>query len=211
MQSAQLRARAQSICFCAGLVVLAMTACNNEAVNVEADDVGAVIVDPLTASVPVGSSLALTAAVLDVDGQALPSARISWTSEDSTIAHVSQSGIVTGLKAGTVRIAASSWGKDAIATITVQPGPLVLAAVGRIVIAPANPRIVEGGTVQLTATVLDVEDRVVIGLTITWSTSNTSRATVDNTGLVHGIGNGTVTIYASAGGKTGTTTVRIDK
>jgi uncharacterized protein YjdB len=59
--------------------------------------------------------------------------------------------------------------------------------------------------------VLDVEDRVIMGLTITWSSSNTSRATVDNTGLVRGISAGTVNISASAGGKTGSTTVRVER
>ena len=210
MQIAQLRARGQSVLFCAGLVVLAIPACNKEAVNPIAENVGAIVVDPVTASVAVGSSVALTAEVRDADGQVLPSVRVSWTSEDSTIAQVSQSGIVTALRAGTVRIAASSWGKDAIATITVQAGPILLPAVGRIVIAPTNPRIDEGETIQLTASVLDGEDRVITGIPVTWSSSNTSRATVDHTGLVRGISNGTVTISASAGGKTGSTTVRID-
>jgi uncharacterized protein YjdB len=210
LQIAQLRARALSLWFCAGLVVLAIPACNKEAVNPVAENVGAIVVDPLTASVPVGSSVALTAEVRDTDGQVLASVRVSWTSEDSTIAQVSQSGIVTALRPGTVRIAASSWGKDAIATITVQAGPIVLPAVGRVVIAPTNARIEEGETIQLNASVLDAQDRVITGIPVTWSSSNTSRATVDHTGLVRGLSNGTVTISASAGGKTGSTTVRID-
>jgi uncharacterized protein YjdB len=209
MQIVQLRARAQTFWFCAAVVVLAIAACNKDAVSPDADDVGTIIVDPPSASVMVGSSLALTAEVLDASGQALPSVRVSWTSEDSTIAHVSQSGIVTGLRAGTVRIAASSWGKDAIATITVQPGSIVLPAVARIVITPTNPRIDEGETIQLTATVLDASDRVITGLTVTWSSANTSRATVDNSGLVRGINQGNVAISASAGGKTGSTNVRV--
>jgi uncharacterized protein YjdB len=171
LQIAQLRARALSLWFCAGLVVLAIPACNKDAVTPVAENVGAIVVDPLTASVPVGSSVALTAEVRDIDGQVLPSVRVSWTSEDSTIAQVSQSGIVT---------------------------------------APTNPRIDEGETIQLTASVLDGVDRVITGIPVTWSSSNTSRATVDHTGLVRGISNGTVTITASAGGKTGSTTVRID-
>src|SRR5688572_7763848 len=211
MRIAHMRVRAQTLRLCAGVVVLAAAACGKDAVNPDGEKVSAIVVDPITASVPVGSSLALTAEVLDAAGQLLPSVRVSWTSEDSTIAQVSQSGIVTGLRAGTVRIAASSWGKDAISTITVQPGPIVLAAVGRIVIAPANPRIDEGETIQLSAAVLDTEDRVITGLTVTWSSSNTNRATVDSNGLVTGHNNGNVTISASAGGKTGSTSVRVEE
>jgi uncharacterized protein YjdB len=169
------------------------------------------MVTPETASLQVGSSLSLTASVLDASGLSISSVQVAWASEDSSIAQVSQSGIVTGLKAGTVRIAASAWGKDAVATITVTPSLIVFPEVGRIVIAPANPRINEGETVQLTGTVLDVEDRAIMGMSIVWSSSNTSRATVDNTGLVFGVNNGTVTITASAGGKTGSTTVRVDR
>ena len=159
----------------------------------------------------VGSSLSLTAEVFDASGDVLPAASVTWASEDNSIALVSQEGIVTGRKSGTVLIAASSWGKNAVATITVNPSVTVFPEVGRIVIAPTNPRIDEGQSVQLRATVLDVEDRAITGMTVTWSSSNTNRATVDDSGLVRGISNGTVTITAAAGGKTGTTTVRVER
>jgi uncharacterized protein YjdB len=87
----------------------------------------------------------------------------------------------------------------------------VLPGVGRIVLTPTNPRSNDGESVQLTATVLDVDDRVISAMTLTWSSSNTSRATVDNSGLVRGISSGTVNITAYAGGKSGSTTVRVDR
>jgi uncharacterized protein YjdB len=180
-------------------------------VNPDGAAVDSIAVSPQTASVMVGSSLSLTAEVLDASGVVLPSMSVTWTSEDSSIAVVSQDGIVTGRKAGTVLIGASSWGKNAVATITVNAGLTVLPEVGKIVIAPSNPRINEGQSIQLTAAVLDVEDRVITGMPITWSSSNTSRATVDNTGLVRGISAGTVTITASAGGKTGSISVRVER
>lgn len=210
MQIAQFRARAKSIWLGAAFV-LAIGACSKDVVNPDVGAVDSVVIDPRTASIFVGSSLALSAEVLAVSGEVLPSVTIVWASEDSSIAQVSQTGIVTGLKAGTVRVAASAWGKNAVATITVNPALGVLPAVSRIVIAPTNPRILEGQTIQLTAAVLDADNRVITGMTITWSSSNTNRATVDNTGLVRGISDGNANISASAGGKTGTTTVRVDK
>jgi len=210
VQIAHLRARAQSIWFCAGFV-LAIGACSKDVVNPDIGAVDSVVIDPPSASIFVGSSLALSAQVFGASGEVLPSVSIAWTSEDSSIAQVSQAGIVTGRTAGTVRVAASSWGKNAVATITVNPALSVLPAVSRIVIAPTNPRILVGETIQLTATVLDADNRVITGMTITWSSSNTNRATVDNTGLVRGISDGNVNISASAGGKTGSTTVRVDR
>lgn len=210
MPSAVVWSRAVAHWFGAGLASAALTACDNGAVSPDGAAVDSIVVAPRTASLFVGSSLLLTAEVLDASGDVLPSVSVTWASEDSSIALVTQDGIVTGRQAGTVRIAASSWGKNAVATITVHPALTVLPAVGKIVIAPSNPRIKVGESVQLTATVLDVQDRVIAGMTITWSSSNTSRATVDNTGLVRGISSGTVNISASAGGKTGSTTVRVE-
>lgn len=192
------------------LAVAALTACDNDAINPDIDAVNSVVVAPSAASVQVGSSVALSADVLDANGEEIPSLRVSWASEDSSIAEVSQSGIVTGLKVGTVLIAASARGHDAVATITVNPALTVLPRVSRIVIAPSNVRIDEGTTIQLTATLLDENGGVITGMTVTWSSSNTNRATVDQTGLVRAIDDGNVTITASAGGKTGTTTIRVD-
>lgn len=177
---------------------------------IDAASVDSIVVAPQTATVMVGTSLSLTAEVHDTEGNLLP-VRVTWASEDPSVASVSQNGIVTGLKTGSVRIAASTWGKNGVATITVSPALTVFPQVGRIVIAPANPRVTEGQTIQLTATVLDVNDQTITGMTITWTSSNTSRATVDNTGLVLAISSGTVNISASAGGKTASTTVRVDR
>lgn len=209
MQSALARARARVVWF-AAVLFATVTACGKDVVNPDGT-ADSVQVTPASASLQVGSSLSLTAEVYDASGTVIPSAGVTWSSEDSAIAVVSQSGVITALKTGTVRIAASSWGKNAVATITVNPALTVLPAVGRIVIAPSNPRVDEGKTIQLTAAVLDIQDRVITGMTITWSSSHTSRATVDNTGLVRGIGSGTATISASAGGKTGSTTVRVER
>ena len=188
-----------------------LSACSNGPVNSDGTAVDSVVVAPGTASVTVGNSVSLTAEVLDSEGNLLSSVNVAWASEDSTIARVSQNGVVTGLKTGTVRIAASSWGKNGVATITVNPALTVNPIVGRIVVAPATPRVVVGESIQLTATVLDIDERVITGMAVTWGTSNPDRATVDNTGLVRGISNGTVTISASAGGKTGSTTVRVER
>jgi uncharacterized protein YjdB len=210
VQSVLARARARAVWF-AVVFFATVTACGKDVVNPDGTTVESVQVTPASASLQVGASLSLTAEVYDATGAVIPSAGVTWSSEHSSIAVVSQSGIITALRTGTVRIAASSWGKNAVATITVNPALTVLPAVGRIVIAPSNPRINEGQTIRLTASVLDIQDRVITGLTITWSSSNPSRATVDNSGLVRGISSGTVTITAFAGGKTGSTTVRVER
>ena len=66
-----------------------------------------------------------------------------------------------------------------------------------------------GATVQLTAEVRDQNARVMTGVTVRWSSSDTSVAAVDASGLVTGVGAGTATITASAGSGQGTAEITV--
>lgn len=61
-------------------------------------------------------------------------------------------------------------------------------------VSGANDKVVAGSTVQLSASVFPAN--TTDDYTITWSSSDTSKATVDNTGKVTGVAEGTVTITA---------------
>ena len=81
------------------------------------------------------------------------------------------------------------------ATVTVSPATADLTALG--------------ATVQLTAEVRDQNARVMAGATVTWSSGDTSVATVDASGLVTAVGNGTATITASAESASGSAVVTV--
>ncbi|MGH7522851.1 MAG: M28 family peptidase [Gemmatimonadales bacterium] len=66
-----------------------------------------------------------------------------------------------------------------------------------------------GETLQLTATPRDGAGTAISGQTITWSTSESSVATVSTSGLVTGVAAGTATIIAATGGKTAASTVTV--
>ena len=74
-------------------------------------------------------------------------------------------------------------------TVTVSPATAELSALGAVV--------------QLTAEVRDQNARVMPAETVTWSSRDTSVATVDGTGLVTAAGNGQATISAAAGSASG--------
>jgi uncharacterized protein YjdB len=169
--------------------------------------VASVTVSPATASVLVGQTTSFTATLKDANGNVLTGRSITWTSSASSVATVSAAGVVTGVSAGTATITATSEGKSASATVTVTAPP---AAIAKIVITPTSPRVDEGSTIQLTATAYDASNNPISGVTFTWASSNTNRATVNSSGLVTGVRDGNVTITASAGGKTGSITVRVD-
>ena len=66
-----------------------------------------------------------------------------------------------------------------------------------------------GATVQLGAEVTDQYGNVMAGVEVGWSSSAAPVATVDASGLVTAVGNGTATITAKSGGGSGTAVVRV--
>jgi uncharacterized protein YjdB len=166
--------------------------------------IASVTISPSLASVNVAWTSTLTATARNANGNAIPGVQFTWSSSNTSVATVSATGVVTGVAPGSVTISASAGGKTGTSSITVQ-----LAPVDRIVVTPANPSVKEGSTVQLTATLYDARNNVLTGRTVTWSSSNTTRATVSSTGLVTAKVDGNVTITASSGGRSGSTTVTV--
>ena len=79
-----------------------------------------------------------------------------------------------------------------------------------VTVTPATtPLTALGATVQLSAEVRDQNGRAMAGAAVAWSSSATSVATVDGSGLVTATGNGIATITATAGGVSGTATVTV--
>ncbi|HEX6316249.1 MAG TPA: Ig-like domain-containing protein, partial [Gemmatimonadaceae bacterium] len=102
-------------------LLLGGVGCSKDPAAPGASSIELIVVSPPAASVVVGGTLTLNAEVRDADGVVMQDARVSWASEDTTIASVSPDGVVTARNVGTVLIAASARGKDAFATVTVNP------------------------------------------------------------------------------------------
>jgi uncharacterized protein YjdB len=155
-------------------------------------------------SITVGSSTTASASGLDQNGAAIGMGAVTWSSGASSIATVSAAGLVSGVAAGTATIIATVGTKQGQATVTVTPPP-----VASVVVAPSAPSLPAGGTQQLTATTLDAGGATLSGRVITWTSSDTTKATVSNAGLVTAKAVGTATITATSEGKSGTALVTI--
>jgi len=165
--------------------------------------VASVSVTPTSASLLVGGTVTLSATTKDAAGNALTGRTITWSTSDASVATVNN-GVVTAQALGTATISATSEGKSASAQITVTVAPVATVAV-----SPATVSVLPGATTQLTATVSDANGKPLTDRTVTWSSSDQSKATVSQTGLVTGVAYGQVTITATSEGKSGSATVKV--
>src|SRR5437879_96521 len=166
--------------------------------------VTSVDVAPPTATVQTGLTVQLTATPRDVNGTALSGRAVSWSSSNTSVATVNGSGLVTAVTPGAATITATSEGKTGTSSITVTNVP-----VASLDVTPATATVQAGQTVQLTATPRDANGATLSGRTVTWSSSNTSVATVTSSGLVSGVAPGSATITATSEGKSGTSSISV--
>ena len=132
-----------------------------------------------------------------------------WSSSNPSVLTVDQNGLVTAVGVGTATITVSAVGTNVSATtetITVS----VIEATG-ITINEGGYwdtfELYEGETKQLTAT---IQPENTTDKTVTWSSNNTSVATVDQNGLVTAMGIGIATITATtSNGLSNSTNIRV--
>ena len=128
---------------------------------------------------------------------------VTWTTSNSSIATV-DNGKVNAIKEGTVTITAKAGQKQASCVVTVTKKVIAIESVE---LNKTSLELIEGDSETLVATVKpdNATDK-----TVTWSTSNSSIATVDN-GKVNAIKEGTATITAKAGQKQASCVVTVAK
>ena len=175
-------------------------------VELPPDPVASVEVSPDSASVAVGETAQLAAATTNGGGEPLTGRTVTWSSDDTEVATVSASGLVTAVAAGSATITATSEGKSGAAEITVIALPEPVASV---TIEPDAPTIAEGSTVQLTATPKDKNGQPLSGRTVRWATGDAKVATVSNNGRVTGVAAGLAVITATSEDQPGTSSVTV--
>jgi len=105
---------------------------------------------------------------------------------------------------GLAALAASSW--QSCSNESTGPGS---SAVASVAVTPAVVTIGPTDTLRLIAVAKDAAGTPLTGRTITWSTSDPSRATVSTSGLVTGVAAGSATISATAEGKAGQSAITV--
>lgn len=129
---------------------------------------------------------------------------VTWTSSDTSVATVSSSGRVVAEKEGAVIITASTKsGLKATCTVIVTEKAIDVSSVR---LDKSSISLMVGSSETLAVTVLpdNATDK-----TVTWTSSNTSVARVDDSGRVTAMGKGTATITATAGKRSANCTVTV--
>jgi len=148
-----------------------------------------VTLNQTTATINMGSTLQLTATVVP---DSTNNKGVTWTSSNTNVATVNGSGLVTPKAVGTATITvktADGTNKTATCNVTVRQ-----LATG-VTLNKTAATINMGSTLQLTAT---VAPNTTSNKGVTWTSSNTNVATVNGSGLVTAITEGTCTITATS-------------
>ncbi|HEY2848937.1 MAG TPA: Ig-like domain-containing protein, partial [Gemmatimonadaceae bacterium] len=170
--------------------------------------ISSITITPTPAFVAVHGTQQLAAVVRDSAGNPIPGLTVNWQSNNPSVATVSSTGLVSGLKAGAVVVSASIGGFLGTSNITVQT--VITLGPSSVVVAPATATVGIGRSVQFSATATDSTGNTFPNATATWSSNNTAAVTVSASGLATGVAAGTATISGTAFGGVGTATVTVE-
>ena len=161
-----------------------------------------ITLSPSPLAVVVGQSAILTATALDQRGAAIAGQAFVFTSANTAIASVGNSGSVTGVAVGSTTITASLGSVNAIATVNVA-----LPAVASLTISPSTLSLTVGQTQKAVALAKDAAGNTLANRAVVWTIGNGTIATVASDGTVTAVAPGSTTLGASSEGVTATSTV----
>ena len=170
-------------------------------------DVVTVSISPSAAELSsLGESTVLTAIARDAGGSEIPGAEFDWQSSTESVATVGTDGSVLARANGATIISASADGVSSEAQVTVEQ------QVVSISVAPETVSLTSyGEEASLTATALDARGNAVVGASIDWASSASGIASVDLSGTVTAVANGSASVSATSGTISGSAGVTVQQ
>jgi trimeric autotransporter adhesin len=188
--------RSPSTCFAvsAVLAIIVTSGCDDSTGPDTSRDVASVAVTPDARTfTAINDSARLAAEAKNPAGGTISGITFAWSSLETNIASVDQTGMVKAKAIGTARIVATASGKSDTATITVTQ------TAARVMLTPAADTInAIGDVVTLTAVVTDANDVPLTNPTITWSTTTPTIVAAVG-GNVTSLATGSAVVIATAG------------
>ena len=166
-----------------------------------------VSLNPTPTIIEVGAEETLTAMIAPANAS---NKNVSWSSSDTGIATIDSYGKVTAIAAGnaTIMVVTLDGGFTATCEVEVKPAPPIVIPITGVALDRSAINLEAGTDESLIATVLP-EDAS--NQEVTWTSSDTSIATVDSTGKVTSVNGGTaiITVTTVDGGFTAICTVTV--
>lgn len=152
-------------------------------------------------SLQVGSSAKMSATILPAEAS---NKEVSWSSSDSNVASISKDGTITALSVGSTNIIATAMDGSNVSSnpfalnVVANGGQLLISKI--TISGDSNPYV--GEQIQFNTTIypMGASNKV-----LTWSSSNTNVASIDNNGLLNALSEGTTSIQAFATDGSGVT------
>ncbi|MFI5234957.1 MAG: Ig-like domain-containing protein [Gemmatimonadales bacterium] len=168
------------------------------AVTIKVIPVASITVSPASRIIYLGQQAQLTATPKDSAGTPILGRTPIWASRDTSVATVSVSGLVIPHDTGLVRVLATLDGHSDSAAVTSG-----LVPVTSITLLPAGDTAVVGDTIAPRATPRDSSGAPLLGHPVVWSVSDSTVLEPISGGRFVALANGSVTMFASAGGTNG--------
>jgi len=163
-------------------------------------------------TIAVGGKATPYASVYNASGTSLSSRQVTWTIQDTTIVHVTgldSNGrpMLTGRRGGTTNIVGHCGSITAAKPLTVSGSST--SSGDKMSVTFSVSSLPVGQTTQAVARETNSSGSAVTMGTVTWTSANTSIATVSSTGLVTAKGAGTATITAKTATATGSGSITV--
>ena len=178
---------AKVIHVCIVVIVLAIVAIGFMSCG-EKSHLSEIVITPSTPGMAIGSTLQLTGSGVLSNGVTFLESYLTWTSSNPDIAGVDSTGLVTaGATTGEITITATE--TDSHTNVSGQT-IVTVCTVSSIALSPANPSMAVNTTYQFTATATlsplssGVTPTQIVTSYMTWTTLDSTIATVDSTGIV---------------------------
>ena len=175
-------------------------------VTVKAEKVAVtgVKLDKTEHTLAVGGTVTLVATVTP---EGATNKKVSWKSDKTDIATVDENGKVTAVKAGVAKITVTTEDGKKTATCAITVKEDKVAVIG-VKLNSTSLSLTEGDSYQLKATVSPIN---ATNQNVTWKSSNSNVADVDQEGLVVAVkaGTATITVTTEEGNKTAICTVTV--
>ncbi|HOZ02343.1 MAG TPA: endonuclease [Bacilli bacterium] len=119
---------------------------------------------------------------------------ITWSSDNTNVATVDNSGNVSAINAGTATVTAQGTETSATCVVNVID-PSAIVPITSLTVNPTNKSLQVGEEISVVPTIVPTN---ATNKVLNWNSSNTGVAVVNSNGHVIGVGEGTTTITASA-------------